>query len=41
MEHFRALVALGVIEGSGNRLEPNATMTRAAICKVLAALPQK
>lgn len=39
VEHFQSLVALGVIEGSGSRLEPNATMTRAAICKVLDTLP--
>ena len=39
VEHFQSLVALGIIEGADNKLEPNAAMTRAAICKVLVTLP--
>lgn len=39
-EHFRTLVGLGVIEGNNGRLNPDEPMTRAAVCKVLAALPE-
>ncbi len=39
VEHFQKLVAMGVIGGDNGRLLPNATMTRAAICKVLDTLP--
>lgn len=39
LEHFQTMVALGVIGGSNGMLDPNGTMTRAAICKVLATMP--
>ena len=39
VEHFKTLVAMGVIGGDNGRLDPNGTMTRAAICKVLDTLP--
>ena len=39
-EAFETMVSLGVVGGNGGRLEPNGAMTRAAICKVLATLPQ-
>lgn len=39
LEHFQIMVGLGVIGGSGGRLDPNGTMTRAAVCKVLATMP--
>ncbi|MDE6879860.1 MAG: phosphodiester glycosidase family protein [Oscillospiraceae bacterium] len=39
VEHFQTLVGMGVIQGSNGRLDPNATMTRSAICKVLSTLP--
>lgn len=38
VEHFKTLVAMGVIGGDNGRLDPNGTMTRAAICKVLDTL---
>ena len=34
------MVALGVINGAYGKLDPNAPMTRAQICKVLATMPQ-
>ena len=39
-EHFQTLVGLGVIGGINGRLDPDGVMTRAAVCKVLATLPQ-
>ncbi len=39
VEHFQTMVALGVIGGSDGKLDPNGTMTRAAVCKVLATMP--
>ncbi len=39
LEHFQTMVSLGVIGGSDGKLDPNGTMTRAAICKVLATMP--
>ena len=38
-EHFETMVALGVINGSYGKLNPNKAMTRAEICKVLATMP--
>lgn len=38
-EHFETMVALGVMNGSYGKLNPNKAMTRAEICKVLATLP--
>jgi len=38
-EHFQTMGALGVVGGSYGKLDPNGTMTRAAICKVLATMP--
>ncbi len=38
-EHFETMVALGVMNGSYGRLNPNNAMTRAEICKVLATMP--
>ena len=35
------MVTLEVIGGSYGKLDPNGTMTRAAVCKVLATLPQE
>lgn len=40
LEYFQVLVKLGVVGGSDGRLEPNRTMTRAEICKVLNTLPE-
>ena len=40
LAHFAALVELGVINGVDGRLEPNGAMTRGAVCKVLATMPQ-
>ncbi len=37
--HFETMVALGVINGSYGKLNPNNAMTRAEICKVLATMP--
>lgn len=37
--HFQTLVGLGAVGGTDGRLEPEAAMTRAAVCKVLATLP--
>ena len=39
LEHFQTMVGLGVIGGSNGKLDPNGTMTRAAICKVLTLIP--
>jgi len=39
LEHFQTMVALGVVGGDGGKLAPGGTMTRAAVCKVLATLP--
>ena len=39
LEHFQTMVSLGVISGNEGKLDPNGTMTRAAICKILATLP--
>mgnify|MGYP006071961059 FL=1 len=39
LPYFRALIYLDVIGGSDGRLDPYGTMTRAAICKVLATMP--
>lgn len=39
-EHFETMVALGVINGSYGKLNPNKAMTRAEICKVLATMPK-
>lgn len=39
-EHFETMVALGVINGSYGKLNPNNPMTRAEICKVLATMPK-
>ena len=39
MEYFQTMVGLGVIGGSYGKLDPNGTMTRAAICKVLTLIP--
>lgn len=39
LEHFQTMVALGVVGGSDGKLDPSGTMTRAAVCKVLATLP--
>ena len=33
------MVSLGVISGNDGKLDPNGTMTRAAICKILATMP--
>lgn len=41
LEHFQTMVTLEVIGGSYGKLDPNGTMTRAAVCKVLATLPQE
>ena len=38
-EHFETMVALGVINGSYGKLNPNKAMTRAEICKVLVTMP--
>lgn len=38
-EHFETMVALGVLNGAYGKLDPNAPMTRAQICKVLATMP--
>ena len=38
-EHFETMVALGVIGGSYGKLNPNGTMTRAEISKVLTVMP--
>ena len=38
-EHFETMVALGVMNGSYGKLNPNKAMTRAEICKVLATMP--
>ena len=38
LEHFQTMVAAGVISGSYGKLDPNGTMTRAAVCKVLSLL---
>lgn len=38
-EHFETMVALGVMNGSYGKLDPNKAMTRAEICKVLATMP--
>ena len=37
--HFETMVALGVMNGSYGKLNPNKAMTRAEICKVLATMP--
>lgn len=39
LEHFQTMVSLGVIGGNDGKLDPNGTMTRAAICKILATMP--
>ena len=39
LEHFQTMVSLGVISGNDGKLDPNGTMTRAAICKILATMP--
>lgn len=38
LEHFQTMVGLGVIGGSYGKLDPNGTMTRAAVCKVLSLM---
>ena len=38
-EHFETMVALGVMNGTDGKLNPNKAMTRAEVCKVLAMLP--
>ena len=38
-EYYNKLVELGVINGVDGRLEPNGAMTRGAVCKVLATMP--
>lgn len=37
--HFQTLVGLGAVSGMDGRLDPEAAMTRAAVCKVLDTLP--
>ena len=37
--HFQTLVGLGAVSGTDGRLDPEAAMTRAAVCKVLDTLP--
>lgn len=37
--HFQTLVGLGAVSGTAGRLDPEAAMTRAAVCKVLDTLP--
>ena len=37
--HFQTMVTLGVVGGSDGKLDPSGTMTRAAVCKVLATMP--
>ena len=37
--YFETMVSLGVVGGSYGKLNPNATMTRAEISKVLATMP--
>lgn len=39
-EHFQTLVGLGAVDGVNGRLDPDGVMTRAAVCKALATLPQ-
>lgn len=39
-EHFQTLVGLGAVEGTDGQLRPDEVMTRAAVCKMLASLPQ-
>lgn len=39
-EHFQTLVGLGAVEGTDGQLRPDEAMTRAAVCKMLASLPQ-
>ena len=39
LEHFQTMVALGVIGGNDGKLDPGGTMTRAAVCKILATMP--
>ena len=38
-EAVNTMVSLGVISGNDGKLDPNGTMTRAAICKILATMP--
>ena len=38
--HFQTLVGMGVVGGIDGKLEPEAQMTRASVCKVLATLPE-
>lgn len=38
--HFQTLVGMGVVGGIDGKLEPEAPMSRASVCKVLATLPE-